>query len=75
MSYDKKSRHPVRSEPDFSSEEELAMKIINAKQDEDYLDDLDDLVSMINPLKQLSSSNKPGLFRNQGTRIVSQQNW
>lgn len=68
LAYDTKAKEVTKTEPDGSNEEEIAQRIVDADADEDYLDDLEDLLSMIKPLKNLSDQSKPGIFKNKGRR-------
>ncbi len=69
MAYDIKGKELTTTKPDDSVIEEVSLKIIEAEKDEDYLDDLDDLLSLIEPLKNLKDESKPGVFRTSGKRL------
>lgn len=69
ISYDSKEKKAITTTPDSSPEEEIVKKIFEAEKDPDYLDDLDDILSMLEPLKLIDGESKPGIFLNSGTRI------
>lgn len=69
MVYNRNSKRIEISEPDKSEVEDLSLQIIRAEKDEDYIDDLDDLITMVNFLKLLNDESKPGIFRTAGRRM------
>jgi tetratricopeptide (TPR) repeat protein len=73
MGYDLKKKRVAITEADKSDEEEIAKRITEAEIDEEYLDDLADLLSLIEPLKNLDDEDKPGIFKTQGRRIRQRQ--
>lgn len=69
MVYNRNSKRIEISESDKSEVEDLSLQIISAERDEDYIDDLDNLISMIKSLKLLNDESKPGIFRTTGKRM------
>ncbi|MFW9992055.1 MAG: hypothetical protein ACFFD4_08325 [Candidatus Odinarchaeota archaeon] len=67
--YNRKSTNVEFTEANESPEEEIISWIVNAEADAEYLNDLDDLLSMISPLKEMRSNGKPGIFRSKGKRL------
>lgn len=67
--YNKKEQRTEIAETDKSEIEDLSIKIVNAEKDKEYLDDLDDLIAIIQPLKSLEGNSKPGIFRTEGKRL------
>ncbi len=68
MVFNRKSKRVEISKPDKLADEDLSLQIINAKIDEDYIDDLDDLIGLVKPLKLLKDESLPGIFRITGRR-------
>lgn len=69
MVYNKDTKRVQISEIDKSEIEDLAFQIINAEKNENYLDDVDDIIALIPPLKLLDEKSKPGIFRTSGRRL------
>jgi len=69
MGYNMKLKRVSITERDPSDDEELSNRILEASIDNEYLKDLDDLLSIIEPLKTLEEDDKPGIFKIQGRRL------
>lgn len=69
MGYNIKSQKVTVTEPDQSDDEEISKRIIGATVDEEYIDDLDDLLSIISICESLEDENRPGIFKKAGRRI------
>lgn len=57
------------SETNKSENEDLSQQIIRAERDQDYSDDLDDLLAMVKSLNIINDESKPGIFRTTGRRM------
>jgi hypothetical protein len=69
MTYDKEAKNVKRADPDKSPVEEIAGNILNAVKDKDYLEDLEDLLSIVNELKDLEDErSKLGIFKSHERR-------
>ena len=69
MVYDKNSERIEILEKDKSEQETISQQIIKAERDQDYVDDLHDLLTMIESLNLISEENTPGIFRTTGRRM------
>lgn len=69
MVYNKNSKRIEILETDKSEEKDLSLQIIRAERDQDYIDDLDDLLAMIKSLFLIEDRSKPGIFRTRGRRM------
>ncbi|MFX0070729.1 MAG: tetratricopeptide repeat protein [Candidatus Hermodarchaeota archaeon] len=69
MVYNKNLKRVEISEPDKSEEEALSQKIINAEEDENFINDLSDLIALVKSLKLIDIESKPGIFRSTGRRL------
>lgn len=54
---------------DTSDEFALANKIIDAEIDESYFDDVDDIISLLDTMKIVDTSDSPGIFQTTGNRL------
>jgi hypothetical protein len=61
--YNTKAKRVEISDSDKTADEELSLKIVDAEIDRDYIDDLEDLLAMINPLRNLSEDSNPGIYK------------
>lgn len=69
MIYDKEAKDVRHADPDESPVEEIASNIKNAEKDEGYLEDLDDLLSIVNELNNLKDEpSKLGIFKSHERR-------
>jgi hypothetical protein len=57
------------SKEDDLSEIELANRIIEAERNDEYFDDVDEVISLIEAMKEVDSSDAPGIFRSSGKRL------
>jgi len=73
LAYNMKEKKVTITESDMSKEEEIALRVLEASKDADYIDDLDDLLSMMEPLKNLENEALPGIFKEKGRRIRQRQ--
>ena len=73
MKYDKKSQKVTVTDPDKSNDEDISERIINAKSDNNYIDDLDDLLSIIGIFKNMKDEAKMGISITDGRRIRQKQ--
>ncbi len=69
MGYNIKSKRIEILEIDKSEDEDLSQQIIRAERDQDYIDDLDDLLAMVKSLNLINDESKPGIFRTNGRRM------
>ncbi len=69
MGYNIKSKRIKILETNTSDDDDLSQQIISAERDPEYLDDLDDLLTMVESLKLLNNESKPGIFRTTGRRM------
>ncbi|MFX1442507.1 MAG: hypothetical protein ACFFHV_03745 [Promethearchaeota archaeon] len=69
MVYDKKAKRIEILEKNRSELENLSEQIIRAENDQDYIDDLDDLLTMVESLTLITEESKPGIFRKTGRRM------
>lgn len=69
MIYNKDTKRVEISEIDKSETEDLAFQILNAERSDDYFDDVDDIIALIQPLKSLNDKSKPGIFCITGKRL------
>jgi len=69
MKYDNEAKNVRRTDPDESPVEIIASNIINAVKDKDYLDDLEDVLSIVNGLKDLKDEpSMLGIFKSHERR-------
>jgi hypothetical protein len=57
------------SSADESSEDEIAILIVEAEIDETYFDDIDDVISLIEDIKDIELEHRPGLFQSSGKKL------
>ncbi len=69
MGYNMKLKRITITEADKANDEELSKRILEATIDEEYINDLDDLLSMIEPLDNLNEEDKPGIYKKAGRRL------
>jgi hypothetical protein len=69
MGYNIKSKKIEILETNKSDNDDLSQQIIRAERDPEYIDDLDDLLTMVESLNLLSDESKPGIFRTSGRRM------
>lgn len=69
MVYNKNSKRIKILETEKSDEEVLSQQIIRAERDQDYIDDLDDLIAMVKSVILIDDESKPGIFRTTGRRM------
>jgi hypothetical protein len=69
MVYNKNAKRIEISETDKSENEDISLQIIKAEIDENYIDDLDDLIAIIQSLKSLEDHSQPEIFRTMGRRL------
>jgi len=72
MRLDQETKQVTLTESDESPIKEITKLILEAKRDEEYLEDLDDLVRLIEPLTALESEDQPGIFQRTGRRLRQQ---
>ena len=69
MIYDSESEDVWRADPDESPIEVIANKIKTAVKDDRYLDDFDDVISIMKELKDIKDEHSQlGIFKSQGRR-------
>ena len=69
MIYDKEAKNVRQADPDESPVEEIANNIKNAVKDESYLEDLKDILTIVNELKELKDEpSMLGIFKSQERR-------
>jgi len=73
LAYDTKKEKVTITDPDKSDNEEIATRFLEPSKDVDYINDLEDLLSLIEPLKTLENEDLPGIFREKGRRIRQRQ--
>ena len=69
MIYDKETKNVKQADPDESPVEVIANNIKNAVKDESYLEDLKDILTIVNELKELKDEpSMLGIFKSQERR-------
>ena len=69
MVFDQNTKQVSYQKPDESSIEEIAQQIIDARIDEEYIQDSDDLISLIKNLDQLEGYSKVGIYQSNEKRL------
>ncbi len=67
--YDENDKKAVQLDADESSEEELATKIFEAEEYDEYIKDEEDLKKFVLTIKQMDDENQVGLFQTEGERL------
>jgi len=68
LGYNMKSKRVTITQKDDSNTDKIVLKISEAERDKDFLDDIDDLLSLVKLLKELDNESKPGIFKTTGRR-------
>ena len=69
MTYNVEKKKVNITEADASSNENIAKLILEAHVNAESFDDLEDLTSLITPMKKLEYEDQPGIFKRAGRRM------